>query len=100
MAHERVRGAEEVIDHLAADHELRHQREERDRDEQVRVELAEHEIAKAAEMTLERVENGRAEKRQAREHRHAGQQHGDEPDENQREQHLFARPSPGAHSMP
>jgi hypothetical protein len=52
---QRVGGAVEVVDHLAADHEMRHQREERDRDQQVDVELAEDDLAERPDPALEVV---------------------------------------------
>jgi hypothetical protein len=87
MTQQRVCRAEQVVDDLAADHEMRHQREQRYRHQQIGVELAEHEIADAAEMALGRKEDGGGEQHQAGEHRDAGEQHQHQADEDQRKQH-------------
>ncbi len=68
-----MRGAEQVIDDLAADHELRHQREQRNGDEQIRVEVSEDDVADAAEVTLGRIEHGGSEQREPGEDRYSGQ---------------------------
>ena len=82
-----MRRAEQVIDDLAANHEVRHQREQRYRHQQIGVELAEHEIADAAELAFDADEQRRREQQQSGEHRDAGEQHEHEADEDQREQH-------------
>ena len=75
VARQRVRGVVQVVDDAAADHDVRHEREQRNRHQQVAVELAVDHLGHRAEAALRGDEQRAAEKRQPGEDRQPGEQH-------------------------
>src|SRR5690606_6808156 len=84
---QRVRRGIEVVDDLAADHDVRHQREQRDRDQQVAVQLAEDDFADGAQVALGEQQQTAAKEGQAGEDRQTGEQQRDDAGQYQQEGH-------------
>jgi hypothetical protein len=89
VAHQRVRGGVEVVDHLPAHHEMRHQHEQRDRDQQVDVELAEHELAERRDVALDHDQHREREQEHPGEHRDAGVEQRQQRHEDDKERHSW-----------
>ena len=92
VARQRVRGVVQVVDDPAADHDVRHEGEQRNRHQQVAVQLAEDHLGDRAQPALRCDQQPAAEQRQAGEDRQPGEQQQHQAGEDQRDRHSVLSP--------